>query len=340
MTFSEQLIVLSVTSSFSLPLLAGDLNSPAAPSDNSSAMYTIQDIYNRLDAGTAGTKRGATFSEPTAGPAGQGKSLDDVMGQAPAVDDTDGAAKTEVKSGKKYWGLKSGSGEWGLQTGTSTAVDTSSGDATAANIASGKKAWVDGNEITGTAAPAPVAQTGETGSKGVAWPNPRFTINTTNDSNTDGDCDDEGETCAGTVTDNLTGLIWLQNANCKELPDVDTTTGKADWDTAKTAASGLTGGMCGLPSKFKANDWRLPNVQELQSLISYGYNSPALSNTAGTGQWVDGEAFSGVQSLGYWSSTPLATATSLAWYVYLGNGYVYYDDKTNAGYVWPVRGGE
>jgi hypothetical protein len=33
--------------------------------------------------------------------------------------------------------------------------------------------------------------------KGVAWPTPRFTKN-----NND------------TVTDNLTGLIWLKNANC------------------------------------------------------------------------------------------------------------------------------
>ena len=41
--------------------------------------------------------------------------------------------------------------------------------------------------------------------KGVAWPNPRFT--------------DNGN---GTVTDNLTGLIWLKNANCfgtKKLGD-------------------------------------------------------------------------------------------------------------------------
>ena len=41
--------------------------------------------------------------------------------------------------------------------------------------------------------------TGDDGAlqKGVAWPNPRFT--------------DNGD---GTVTDNLTGLIWLKNANC------------------------------------------------------------------------------------------------------------------------------
>ena len=33
--------------------------------------------------------------------------------------------------------------------------------------------------------------------KGITWPNPRFT--------------DNG---VGTVTDNLTGLIWLKDANC------------------------------------------------------------------------------------------------------------------------------
>ena len=44
----------------------------------------------------------------------------------------------------------------------------------------------------------PCTGTGEDGEhqKGVAWPNPRFT--------------DNGD---GTVTDNLTGLIWLKDAN-------------------------------------------------------------------------------------------------------------------------------
>ena len=53
---------------------------------------------------------------------------------------------------------------------------------------------------------APVPKTGQTSStppvddgglqKGVAWPTPRFTNNNN-----------------GTVTDNLTGLIWMQNAS-------------------------------------------------------------------------------------------------------------------------------
>lgn len=60
---------------------------------------------------------------------------------------------------------------------------------------------------TGGPSSAGVSKTGQTTSygtrddgalqKGVAWPNPRFTDNAN-----------------GTVTDNLTGLIWLKNANC------------------------------------------------------------------------------------------------------------------------------
>ena len=37
--------------------LAGSLDSPAAPTDINSAMYTLEDIYNRLNAGTAGVPK-------------------------------------------------------------------------------------------------------------------------------------------------------------------------------------------------------------------------------------------------------------------------------------------
>jgi len=288
-----------------LPLLAGDLEPSAAPATYSG--YTIKDICNRLDTGEAGTQ--STFAEPTAAPGPTGCTLDEVMTKAPALD-TDGAAITEVLSGKKFWGLKNG--EWGIKTGTATIATN----------------------------PASVHATGESGSTGVAWPNPRFTVNTTVDNNTDEDCDDEGETCAGTVTDNLTGLIWLANANCTALPGVDGS-GKANWSTALTAASGLTGGTCGLASGFKVNDWRLPSVNELQSLVHYGFFSPAVPNTAGTAKWTtDGQPFSSVQTSYYWSSTTLARATAAAWAVSLGYGYVRTDGKSSTYYVWPVRGGQ
>jgi len=118
MKLSNKLVIFGVTSSLSLPLLAGNLNSLAAPDNIGSAMFTIEDIYNRLNDGTTDTKRSGSFEEPSTGPTtGTGKTLDDVMGKAPVLDDTDGAAPADVKAGKKYWGLKSSS-EWGLQTGT------------------------------------------------------------------------------------------------------------------------------------------------------------------------------------------------------------------------------
>ena len=43
------------------------------------------------------------------------------MGEAPAADNTAGAAQSEVASGKTYWSLRNdgaGGSVWGLDTGT------------------------------------------------------------------------------------------------------------------------------------------------------------------------------------------------------------------------------
>jgi hypothetical protein len=79
-------------------------------------------------------------------------------------------------------------------------------------------------------APAPVEVTGQTVSfsagddgaieAGVPFPSPRFTDHSN-----------------GTVTDNLTGLIWLKNANCF---------GGQLWVNAVSAANALASGSCGL----------------------------------------------------------------------------------------------
>jgi hypothetical protein len=237
--------------------------------------------------------------------------------------DTD-LATANIKAGATIFGV----------TGKTEVVDTTTGDAVAADLKSGKKAWVDGSEITGTGNiatyPAPVAKTGagdlpsytevegEDGHasmrKGVAWPNPRFT--------------DNGN---GTVTDNLTGLIWLEDANAF---------GTRPWTNALTDCATLNSGEHGLTDGSVEGDWRLPNVQELHSLIDYGRDSPALCNTAGTGQWTEGDPFTVVQSSGYWSSTTRAANTANAWYVYLMTGVVGNASKGGGSYVWPVRGGQ
>jgi hypothetical protein len=88
MTLSKKLVFLGVTSSLSMPLLAGNLDSSAAPSDSNSRMYTIEDIYNRLDGTDAPIPTGS-LNEPISGPtAGTGKTLTEVYNKADAVMDS------------------------------------------------------------------------------------------------------------------------------------------------------------------------------------------------------------------------------------------------------------
>jgi hypothetical protein len=174
---------------------------------------------------------------------------------------------------------------------------------------------------TGGTSSAGVPRTGQTTSygpgddgalqKGVAWPNPRFTDNSN-----------------GTVTDNLTGLIWLKNANCF---------GTKSWTQALSAANGLASGSCGLSDGSAAGQWRLPNVKELQSLIDFAHDSPALSNVAGTGQWAEGDPFINVQHWSYWSSSSVSNSTGSAWRGYMWDGYVSNSLKDSSFYVWAVR---
>jgi len=173
--------------------------------------------------------------------------------------------------------------------------------------------------------PTPVPKTGQTKSyasyddgdleRGVALVSPRFTDN-----------------LDGTITDNQTGLIWLKDANCF---------GMRTWNNALSDSNGLENGECGLTDGSTAGDWWLPNKRELISLTHDGYFDPAVSNTAGTGQWSAGDPFNNVQSFGYWSSTTYADSTLLAWSVVMLNGFVDFRSKSYnyVFYVWPVRGG-
>jgi hypothetical protein len=160
--------------------------------------------------------------------------------------------------------------------------------------------------------PSPVAATGQIASygdsddgaheAGVVWPDPRFT--------------DNGD---GTVTDNLTGLFWLKNANCF---------GNTIWSSALTAANQMASGSCGLMDGSAVGDWRLPNVNEFLSLVDYGRYSPAVPS---------GHPFTGLQSNYYHSSTTLAAQITFAWLVSFDTGYTHQTGKTDNFYVWAVR---
>lgn len=129
----------------------------------------------------------------------------------------------------------------------------------------------------------------------------------------------------GTVTDNLTGLIWLKNANCF---------GQGDWQDALNNANTLADGSCGLSDSSIGGNWRLPNVNELHSLIDITQSNPALPPD---------HPFINVHSSEYWSSTTGDSPKSVltAWMVYIWNGNQDTVTKTsNIVYMWPVRGGD
>jgi hypothetical protein len=107
---------------------------------------------------------------------------------------------------------------------------------------------------------------------GVGWPVVRYVDNLN-----------------GTVTDRLTGLIWLKDADCK---------GALTWSAAVASANQLASGQCGLSDGSNAGQWRMPNANDLESLVDVAQSAPALSA---------GHPFTHVnQSNAYWSSTTYA----------------------------------
>jgi hypothetical protein len=114
----------------------------------------------------------------------------------------------------------------------------------------------------------------------------------------------------GTITDNLTQLIW------QKVPNTTTQT----WENAIAYAENL--------SLAGESDWRLPNIKELQSL-----NDESITNTS-----TNTTFFPSIGVHNYWSSTSLPNQTTKAWYWNTQFGITTYDVKTNANYVLCVRG--
>lgn len=138
---------------------------------------------------------------------------------------------------------------------------------------------------------------------GVDWPEPRFTDNED-----------------GTVTDHLTDLVWLLDAD---------RFGEVTWEQALEKAKFLAAGGHGLTDGSKAGDWRLPNIRELRSLLDYSAVAPMIPEE---------NPFENVQNAIYWTSTTLASAPTLAWMTTLGIGPAVFDLKFNSCRMWPVRG--
>lgn len=114
----------------------------------------------------------------------------------------------------------------------------------------------------------------------------------------------------GTITDNLTMLMWQKSPPAAEL----------SWEQALSTAEGLS--LAGF------DDWRLPNIKELFSI-----HDPARSNPASDPMFGLGAAAK------YWSSTSIPGQQGVkAWYFDSRFGITTYDFKTVAHPVMLVRG--
>jgi uncharacterized protein DUF1566 len=121
----------------------------------------------------------------------------------------------------------------------------------------------------------------------------------------------------GTVSDNVTGLMWQQASAPDANGGADGTYSQAD-ALAYCAELQLAGHA----------DWRLPALIELESIRDFTVSNPAIDVTV----------FPDTVSKEYWSSTPLAgPAPGSAWFVFFYFGDTDNDVENKAHYVRCVR---
>ncbi len=108
----------------------------------------------------------------------------------------------------------------------------------------------------------------------------------------------------GTVTDDVTGLVWIRE---------DSGTAST-WPSAVSHCSGL--------NYAGSTDWRLPVKMELTGIVDYGTDSPAINS-----------AFINTGSVDYWTSTDSALDSSYVWVVGFSYGEVETDAKSNSNRV-------
>lgn len=141
---------------------------------------------------------------------------------------------------------------------------------------------------------------------GASWPNPRFIDNSN-----------------GTVTDNLTGLMWMK------IPIA--TSEKMTSLNAAVYVDNINRGLIKLTVPYY--DWRIPNLNELMSLINFGSSNPALPAN---------HPFAAIKNDVYWTSTTFKLSVIA---IDLGSGKVefmagnyYYRDDLGKAYLWLARG--
>ena len=115
----------------------------------------------------------------------------------------------------------------------------------------------------------------------------------------------------GTFYDVDTKLMWQDNSDAKSV--------KKDWSGVQEYCKSLTIG--------EYSDWRLPEYNELLSIVDYNKANPVIK-----------KGFKNVASSRYWSSSESVSYSSKAWYVNFSSGNTYSSYKSSKSYVRCVRG--
>lgn len=138
----------------------------------------------------------------------------------------------------------------------------------------------------------------------------------------------------GIVIDNRTGLMWEKLSDDGSIHDKDTKYTWSDAVTVKIAALNA-GTFAGF------SDWRVPSVNELQTLAVYGSVAPAVDGAfhSGCAPTCSGIPCSCTVSDYYWTSSTYLGHTPFGWAVHFYDGLVSATSKTTPYYVRAVRGG-
>ena len=156
---------------------------------------------------------------------------------------------------------------------------TIEGNAVPADVLSGKTFTTADGELTGIRPPAPIG-TDYVG-KGVHPPDPRFEIHTYNSL----------EQTGYGITDLMTGLIWVKSPGQSKKTWLEAVDSCENMQTTYQATEN---------GYIFVNDWRMPTVREVNSLIAYSRGGGQI---AGSNALVVPNFFTDVHSNIYWTAS-------------------------------------
>ena len=138
-----------------------------------------------------------------------------------------------------------------------------------------------------------------------------------------------------TITDNTTGLMWVKDPSlCGGNTYPNPWASEEDTPEIMTWADAITN--CEALSYAGHNDWRLPNIKELMSIVDFGKSMPAIDPIFTYSVYYYN------YNLHYscWSSTNYAAFTGARWCVDFDGGYVKSSGMGVMYYARAVRGGQ